>query len=119
VQIIPPPRAQITTGQIQVTFYQAEPVTDKQQPRQVHSAIFADDGTLISDEAELEFDFTSENPRERELSRSFLLSKAADAYNNQTVFLKLRTRIGKTSHFEDHAAQPLLLKRGISTDFDF
>lgn len=119
VQIIPPPRAQITTGQIQVTFYQAEPVTDKQQLRQVHAAIFADDGTLISDEAELEFDFTSENPRERELSRSFLLSKAADAYNNQTVFLKLRTRIGKTSHFEDHASQPLLLKRGISTDFDF
>lgn len=119
VQIIPPPRAQITTGQIQITFYQAEPVTEKQQPRQVHAAIFADDGTLISDEAELEFDFASENPRERELSRGFLLTKAADAYNNQTVFLKLRTRIGKTSHFEDHASQPLLLKRGISTDFDF
>lgn len=119
VQIIPPARAQITTGQIQVTFYQAEPVTEKQQPRQVQAAIFADDGTLISDEAELEFDFASENPRERELSRSFLLSKAADAYNNHTVFLKLRTRIGKTSHFEDHASQPLLLKRGISTDFDF
>lgn len=119
VQIIPPARAQITTGQIQVTFYQAEPVTDKQQPRQVHAAIFSDDETLISNEAALEFDFTSENPRERELSRGFLLSKAADVYNNQTVFLKLRTRIGKTSHFEDHASQPLLLKRGISTDFDF
>lgn len=102
-----------------MAFYQAESVTDKQQPRQVHAAIFAGDGTLISDEVELDFDFVSENPRERELSRSFLLSKAADAYNNQTVFLKLRTRIGKTSHFEDHASQPLLLKRGISTDFDF
>ncbi|MCJ2180129.1 BREX-1 system phosphatase PglZ type A [Novosphingobium album (ex Hu et al. 2023)] len=119
VQIIPPARAQITTGQIQMTFYQAEPVTDKQQPRQVHAAIFAGDGTLISDEVELDFDFVSENPRERELSRGFLLSKSADAYNNQTVFLKLRTRIGKTSHFDDHASQPLLLKRGISTDFDF
>lgn len=119
VQIIPPARAQITTGQIQVTFYQAEPVTDKQQPRQVYAAIFAGDGTLVSDEAELDFDFSSYNTRERELSRNFLLSRAADAYNNQTVFLKLRTRIGKTSHFEDHASQPLLLKRGISTDFDF
>ena len=119
MQIIPPARAQITTGQIQMTFYQAEPVTDKQQPRQVHAAIFAGDGTLISDEVELDFDFVSENPRERELSRGFLLSKSADAYNNQTVFLKLRTRIGKTSHFDDHASQPLLLKRGISTDFDF
>lgn len=119
VQIIPPARAQITTGQIQITFYQTEPVTEKQQPRQVYAAIFAGDETLISDEAELELDFASENPRERELSRNFLLSRAADAYNNQTVFLKLRTRIGKTSHFEDHASQLLLLKRGISTDFDF
>ena len=119
VQIIPPARAQITTGQIQVNFYQTEPVTDKLQPRQVYAAIFADDNTLISDEAELDFDFSSENPRERELSRGFLLSKSADAYNDQTVFLKLRTRIGKTSHFQDHASQPLLLKRGISTDFDF
>lgn len=119
VQIIPPARAQITTGQIQITFYQAEPVTEKQQPRQVYAAIFASDETLISDEAQLEFDFASENPRERELSRNFLLSRVADAYNNQTVFLKLRTRIGRTSHFEDHASQPLLLKRGINTDFDF
>lgn len=119
VQIIPPARAQITTGQIQVTFYQAGPVTDKQQPRQIHAAIFSGNGALISDEVELDFDFVSENPRERELSRNFLLSRAADAFNNQTVFLKLRTRIGKTSHFEDHASQPLLLKRGISTDFDF
>ena len=119
VQIIPPARAQITTGQIQITFYQTEPVTDKQQPRQVHAAIFAGDETLISEEVELNFDFVSGNPRERELSRNFLLSRVAEAYNNQTVFLKLRTRIGRTSHFEDHASQPLLLKRGISTDFDF
>jgi hypothetical protein len=119
VQIIPPARAQITTGQIQITFYQMEPVTDKQQPRQVHAAIFAGDETLISEEVELNFDFASGNPRERELSRNFLLSRVAEAYNNQTVFLKLRTRIGRTSHFEDHASQPLLLKRGISTDFDF
>jgi len=119
VQIIPPARVQITTGQIQITFYQMEPVTEKQQPRQLYAAIFASNGTLISDEVELEFDFTSENPRERERSHSFLLSRAADDYNNQTVFLKLRTRIGKTRHFEDHAEQPFLLKRGINTDFDF
>lgn len=119
VQIVPPGRAQITTGQIQVTLYQTEPVTEKQQPRQVSAAIFAGDNSVISDEAELVFDFPSDNPREREMPRSFLLTRAADAYNNQTVFLKLRSRIGKTSHFEDHAVQPLLMKRGINTDFDF
>lgn len=119
VQIVPPSRAQITTGQIQVILYQVEPVTEKQQPRMISAGIFAEDGKAISEEVELLFDFTSDNPREREVPRSFLLNRAADAYNNQTVFLKLRSRIGKTSHYEDHAAQPLLLKRGISTDFDF
>ncbi|TCA10317.1 BREX-1 system phosphatase PglZ type A [Rhizobium leguminosarum] len=119
VQIIPPSRAQITTGQIQVILYQVEPVTEKEQPRMISAGIFAEDGKVISEEVELLFDFTSENPREREVPRSFLLNRAADAYNNQTVFLKLRSRIGKTSHYEDHALQPLLLKRGISTDFDF
>jgi uncharacterized protein (TIGR02687 family) len=119
VQIIPPGRAQITTGQIQINLYQVEPVTEKRQPRQVTASIFASDGVLLSDEVELNFDFTSDNPREREMPRSFLLTRSADAYNNQAVFLKLRSRIGKTSHFEDHAVLQLLLKRGINTDFDF
>jgi uncharacterized protein (TIGR02687 family) len=119
VQIIPPGRAQITTGQIQINLYQVEPVTEKRQPRLVTASIFANDGVLLSDEVELNFDFTSDNPREREMPRSFLLTRAADAYNNQAVFLKLRSRIGKTSHFEDHAVLQLLLKRGINTDFDF
>lgn len=119
VQIIPPGRAQITTGQIQINLYQVEPVTEKRQPRQVTTSIFANDGVLLSDEVELNFDFTSDNPREREMPRTFLLTRAADAYNSQAVFLKLRSRIGKTSHFEDHAVLQLLLKRGINTDFDF
>lgn len=119
VQIVPPARAQITTSQIQITLYQLDPVTEKLQARQIRAAIFAADGTLISDEAELLFDFTSENPREREMPRRFLLNRAAEGYNDQTVLLKLQVRIGNTSHYEDHASQPLLLKRGISTDFDF
>jgi uncharacterized protein (TIGR02687 family) len=119
VQIIPPGRAQITTGQIQINLYQVEPVTEKRQPRQVTASIFANNGVLLSDEVELTFDFTSDNPREREMPRSILLTRTADAYNNQAVFLKLRSRIGKTSHFEDHAVLQLLLKRGINTDFDF
>lgn len=119
VQIVPPARAQITTSQIQITFYQLEPMTEKLQARQLRAAIFAEDGALISEEADLDFNFTSDNPREREMPRRFLLNRAAEAYNDQTVFVKLQMRIGNTSHYEDHAVQPLLLKRGISTDFDF
>jgi hypothetical protein len=49
----------------------------------------------------------------------FLLSRAADEYNNQDVFLKLKEQIGKTSHSEEIASNRFQLKRGIKTDFDF
>lgn len=119
VQIIPPQKAQITTGQIQITFWQDKPVTEKLQARTLRAGIYSADGTAISDEVDLDFDFTSDNSREREMPRSFLLTREAETYNNQTVFLKLRARIGKTSHYDDHASQPLQLKRASGAELDF
>lgn len=119
VQIVVTGKNLITSGQIAVTFYQAEPVSDKVQPRELVAAIYSADGTLVSDEHPLVFDFRSENPREREMPRKFLLSRAADAYNNQDVFLKLRERFGRTSQYQDYATERFQLRRGIATDFDF
>ena len=119
VQIIVPGRSLISSGQTAVTLYQAEPVSEKMRPRELLAGIYAADGTLISDEATLSFDFRSENPREREMPRKFLLSREADRFNNQDVVLKLRERVGKTSHYQDYATHRFELRRGLSTDFDF
>ena len=119
VQIIVAGKSLITSGQIAVTFYQAQPVSEKLQARELTAGIFAKDGTLISDEQEMRFDFMAANAREREIPRKFLLSRDADRYNNTTVTLKLRERVGKTSHYQDHASQSFELRRGITTDFDF
>ena len=119
VQIIVTGKSLISSGQTAVTLYQAQPVSEKQQQRDVLAGIYASDGTLISDEHQLTFDYTSQNARERELPIKFLLSRDADRFNNQDVFLKLRERIGKTSHFEDYTSHSFQLRRGISTDFDF
>jgi uncharacterized protein (TIGR02687 family) len=119
VQIIAPSRNLISSGQTAVALYQAQPVSEKQQQRNLLAGIYAEDGTLISDEHQTTFDFTAQNPREREFPVTFLLSREADRFNNQDVFLKLRERIGKTSHFEDYASHRFQLRRGISTDFDF
>lgn len=119
VQIIVSGRSQITSGQTAVMFYQAQAVSEKVQGRELMAGIYASDGTLISDEHVLQFDFRSENPREREMPRKFLLSREADRFNNQEVHLKLRERVGKTSHFQDYASHRFDLKRGITTDFDF
>jgi uncharacterized protein (TIGR02687 family) len=119
VQIIVPGRSLISSGQTAVTLYQAEPVSEKMRPRELLAGIYAADGTLISDEVTLTFDFRSENPREREMPRKFLLSREADRFNNQDVVLKLRERVGKTSHYQDYATHRFELRRGLSTDFDF
>jgi hypothetical protein len=101
------------------TLYQTHPVSEKQQQRDVLAGIYTSDGTLISDEHQLTFDYTSQNARERELPIKFLLAREADRFNNQDVFLKLRERIGKTSHYDDYSSHRFQLRRGISTDFDF
>ena len=39
----------ITSGQLAVTFYQTEPVTEKVQPRALRAGIYTQAGELISD----------------------------------------------------------------------
>ena len=119
VQIVAPGRNLITSGQIALSLYQDRAATEKAQPRALRAGIYSKDGTLISDEHDLVFDYTSENPREREMPLKLLLSRAADDFNNQKVHLKLRQRVGKTSHFEEYASHGFELRRGITTDFDF
>ena len=119
VQIIISGKSQITSGQIAVTLYQAQAVSEKIQSRALLAGIYALDDTLISDEHQLTFDFTSGNARERELPLKLLLSREADKYNDQEVVLKLREGVGKTSHYRDYATHRLQLRRGITTDFDF
>nr|WP_321455415.1 BREX-1 system phosphatase PglZ type A [uncultured Cohaesibacter sp.] len=119
VQIVVPGRSLITSGQIAVTFYQEQPVSEKQQQRILLAGIYAEDGTLISDEHQLTFDYTSGNAREREMPIQFLLSRDADRFNSQDVFLKLQEQRGKTSHYDDYTSHRFQLRRRISTDFDF
>jgi uncharacterized protein (TIGR02687 family) len=119
VQIFVSGRSLISSGQTAVTLYQAQPVSEKMRPRELVAGIYASDGTLISDEYTLLFDFQSDNAREREMPQKFLLSREADRFNNQDVVLKLRERVGKTSHYQDYASHRFQLRRGITTDFDF
>lgn len=119
VQIVVSGRGLISSGQTAVVLYQVQPVSEKQQQRVLRAGIFAQDGTLISDEHMLTFDYASDNPREREMPLKFLLSREADRFNNQDVFLKLQEQRGKTSHFDDYTSQRFQLRRGIATDFDF
>jgi uncharacterized protein (TIGR02687 family) len=119
VQIFVTGRSLISAGQTAVTLYQVQPVSEKMRPRELLAGIYAADGTPLSDEYTLLFDVRSDNPREREMPRKFLLSREADRFNAQDVFLKLRERVGKTRHYQDYATHRFQLRRGMTTDFDF
>ncbi|MBX8630864.1 hypothetical protein I6O00_24910, partial [Enterobacter hormaechei] len=77
------------------------------------------DGELISDSHELTFDFASDNPRERELSVRFILSRKADEANNQQVELRLEEQVEGTSHFTQYKATRYTIRRSFSSEFDF
>jgi uncharacterized protein (TIGR02687 family) len=108
----------ITSGQLTVILYQAEAVTDKLQPRQLRAGIYTQDGALISDQHELNFDLTAADPRRRELPVRFILTQRADAANGQEVSLRLEERVADTSHYREYRSAHYLLRRSFTSDFD-
>lgn len=109
----------ITSGQLAVAFYQAQPASDKVQPRTLKAGIYTQDGELISDSHELVFDRIAENPREREMQVRFVLTRGADAANGQDVILRLEERLPGTSHYREYKSVRYLMRRSFTSDFDF
>ncbi|MBA5607373.1 BREX-1 system phosphatase PglZ type A [Duganella sp. FT3S] len=109
----------ITTGQLAVVLYQIEPATDKRQSRRLRAGLYTLAGEAISDVQELSFDMTSSNPREREVSVRFILSRKADACNNQQVELRLEEPVDGTSHYTGYLAARYTIRRSFTSEFDF
>lgn len=109
----------ITSGQLAVALYQAQPATDKVQPRTLIAGIYTQAGDLISDSHELTFDLSSDNPRERELQVRFVLTRKADEANGQEVILRLEEKHPGTSHYKEYKSLRYLIRRSFTSDFDF
>lgn len=109
----------ITSGQISVTLYQVEAVTDKIQPRKLRLGIYTESGKLISDSHTVDVDLTSENAREREMKLRFLLNQEADSANHQEVILKLEEPVAGTNQWEEYKQLRYTIKRSFTSDFDF
>jgi uncharacterized protein (TIGR02687 family) len=119
VEILRGSSSLITAGQLSVTLYQAQAVSDKVRGRKMRAGIYSQSGQLISDQHELDFDLTLENPRERELPVRFILVREADQFNNQEVILKLEEKVADTSHYQEYKSTRYTLRRSFTSDFDF
>ena len=109
----------ITSGQLAVTLYQSEAVTEKVQARTLRVGMYTKEGLLISDVHEVLMDLTAENPREREMKLRFVLTQDADAANGQEVELRLEEPVTGTSHFKDYKSLSYTIRRSFTSDFDF
>lgn len=119
VEIISEPSSAITSGQLAITLYQRNAITDKIKPRTLRIGIFTEDGDLVSDSQELVFDQISENPRDREITVRLLLTSMADMANGKDVVLKLEERISGTNHYTEYTSRRYAMRRSFTTDFDF
>lgn len=119
VEILRGASAIITSGQLAVTLYQTEAVTNKIQPRTLRAGIYTESGELISDSHAQLFDLASPNPRERELPLRFVLSRKADAANGQEVILRLDEHVPGTTHYREYKTLRYTMRRSFTSDFDF
>lgn len=108
----------ISTGQIAVEMYQAEPVTDKVQSRTLRVGLYAGD-ELISEPATVVFDREATDPRDRTVTVRLLLTRAADAHDGKQVQLRLEAQVPKTNHYKTYTSATYTLRRSFTTDFDF
>lgn len=119
VEILGGSSSAITSGQLAVTLYQRDAVTDKMRPRTLRAGIYTDEGELISDTHELPFDATSENPRDRETLVRFILTSKAEKANGKEVILKLEEKLSGTAHYAEYASRRYIMRRSFTSDFDF
>lgn len=107
----------ITTGSLTVKFYQTEPVTDKCKPFDAKFGIYADDGSLLSNEEIKSIGSTTMTDRDREFSVVFILNKAADGFNGKYVNLVVEQKKEETGRYVDLIKQKVRLSKGFGLDF--
>jgi len=109
----------ITTNILAVSFLQTELVSDKVLPRQIRSAIYAEDGEIISDQFSYRFDITEGIERQREVRHRFQLSsKASGKYKNQRVKLILEEPVEGTGRWKQYKDYYYTLNISFTNDFD-
>jgi uncharacterized protein (TIGR02687 family) len=115
---IHPETDKITTGQVVVKLYQTMPVADQRTARKLRAGLYFGD-MLISNQPELFFDTESAEGRDRFQSVRLLLSKDAEAANNQAVEFRLEQPISDTGAWKKYKSAPYTIKRSFTSDFDF
>jgi uncharacterized protein (TIGR02687 family) len=110
--------SKITTGQLSLALYQAQPIADKTLARTLSVGVYAPDGEAISEVRSLTFESAAEEPRLRERTVGLTLSRAADEYNGQEVEIRLVETIPGTAQTAIYKSHRVRLRKPFESDFD-
>jgi len=109
----------ITTNILPVSFIQSAVVTETILSRTIEAAIYATDGTLLSDKFKYHFDIEAGSERQREVKHRFQLSaKASGVYKNQGVKLILKSPVAGSSKWKLYREYPYTLNISFKADFE-
>jgi len=110
--------AKITTGQVSISLFQDRPAIEKYLPRTLRAGVYSKDGAELSEIKTLTFDSKETEARNRETTVTLTLSRAADAFNNQEVELRLLETVQGANQIVVYKSHSLKLQKPFASDFD-
>jgi len=110
--------AKITTGQVSISLFQDRPAIEKVLPRTLRAGVYSKDGAELSEIKTLTFDSKETEARNRETTVTLTLSRAADAFNNQEVELRLLETVQGANQTVVYKSHSLKLQKPFASDFD-
>ncbi len=110
----------ITTNILPVSFIQTDLASEKVLPRDIRVALYAEDGTQISDQFTYLFDMSEGSERQREVKYRFHLSSVASStYKGQRIKLRLEEPVEASTKWKLYKEFFYTLNISFTNDFDF
>jgi uncharacterized protein (TIGR02687 family) len=110
----------ITTNILPVSFIQTDLASEKVLARKIRAALYAEDGTQISDQFTYLFDINEGSERQREVKYRFHLSSVASStYKGQRIKLILEEPIDASTKWKKYKEFFYSLNISFTNDFDF
>lgn len=106
----------VTSSTVLVMLTQREAVTGKRRGRTLRVGIYANDGTLLSNERTVVIDSRSDDIRDRHTNVELVLGDDADTYNGQTVQVRADELVHDT--ITEYRATSVTLQRGFGGFYD-
>lgn len=110
-------RAQLTTNNQTISFFQSEAVTEKMKGLTLRVGFYDTEGNLISDSITMVFDSESNDTTQREQRHVFVFKNQLSKLNGQEVILKMERQVSGTEQFVAYKEVPYKVKVMFQAEF--